>query len=337
MERRRSERTGDSFVLMLMEFDELLEERSRAIIPAVCSAIRTVVRDCDFDGWYHYPSIMGMIFTAIGDADRTLIEAALGERVESALAKYLGSYERGKVKISFHFFPEQNGGLRSDEKLYPDLTNKKKTRSLHEALKRSIDIAGSLAGLILSSPLLLAIAILIKATSKGPVLFRQRRIGKFGKEFDFLKFRSMAVNCDSRIHQQYIQQLIQQKVDAKKSNGVFKIVNDPRITPVGRFLRKSSLDELPQFLNVLMGHMSLVGPRPPIPYEVSSYKCWHRRRVIEVKPGITGLWQVYGRSRTTFDEMVRLDLRYIRQQSILLDLKIILKTPQAILSGSGAY
>ena len=115
------------------------------------------------------------------------------------------------------------------------------------------------------------------------------------------------------------------------------MTNDPRVTPLGRFLRKTSLDELPQFINVLKGDMSLVGPRPPIPYEFENYDTWHRRRVLEAKPGITGLWQVMGRSRTTFDEMVRLDLQYIRDQSFWLDLKILVKTPVAVLSGSGAY
>jgi lipopolysaccharide/colanic/teichoic acid biosynthesis glycosyltransferase len=145
----------------------------------------------------------------------------------------------------------------------------------------------------------------------------------------------MYVNNDPEIHRKYVQNLIAKKVD--EGGGSFKIKNDPRITAVGRFLRKSSLDELPQFLNVLHGEMSLVGPRPPIRYEFENYALWHRRRILEVKPGITGEWQVSGRSRTTFDEMVRMDLRYIRQQSVWLDLKILLKTPFAVISGNGAY
>jgi lipopolysaccharide/colanic/teichoic acid biosynthesis glycosyltransferase len=118
---------------------------------------------------------------------------------------------------------------------------------------------------------------------------------------------------------------------------IYKIVNDPRVTPIGRVLRRSSLDELPQFFNVLKGDMSLVGPRPPLPYEFERYSAWHRRRVLEVKPGLTGLWQVYGRSRTNFDEMVRLDLQYARQWSLWLDLKILLKTPVVVIFGTGAY
>ena len=143
----------------------------------------------------------------------------------------------------------------------------------------------------------------------------------------------MNMNNDPTIHQQFVKNLIENQV----THPTYKIQNDPRMTPIGRFLRKTSLDELPQFMNVLRGDMSLVGPRPPIPYEVENYRDWHRRRVIEVKPGITGLWQVEGRSRTTFDEMVRLDLRYIQHQSVWLDMKILAKTPLAVISGQGAY
>jgi lipopolysaccharide/colanic/teichoic acid biosynthesis glycosyltransferase len=144
---------------------------------------------------------------------------------------------------------------------------------------------------------------------------------------------------DPKIHQDFVRQLISGKDESKRdaSGSVYKIKDDPRITPVGRFLRKTSLDELPQFLNVLTGEMSLVGPRPPIPYEVEAYDIWHRRRFLEAKPGITGLWQVEGRSRTKFDEMVRLDLRYAKIWSPWLDIKILLRTPGAVFRGDGAY
>src|SRR5262249_12191111 len=156
-----------------------------------------------------------------------------------------------------------------------------------------------------------------------------------GGEFTCLKFRSMYINNDPAIHQEYVRNLINKKVD--DSHGMFKIKNDPRVTTIGRFIRKTSLDELPQFINVLKGDMSLVGPRPPIPYELESYSLWHRRRITEARPGITGEWQVNGRSRTTFDEMVRMDLRYIRNRSLWLDVKILFKTPFAVFSGNGAY
>jgi lipopolysaccharide/colanic/teichoic acid biosynthesis glycosyltransferase len=144
------------------------------------------------------------------------------------------------------------------------------------------------------------------------------------------------VNNDPRIHQEYVTRLIAGSRDAGQGSATYKLKNDPRVTPLGRFLRKSSLDELPQFFNVLRNDMSLVGPRPPLPYEYERYQVWHRRRVLEMKPGITGLWQVEGRSRTTFEEMVRIDLRYAGSRSFWMDLKILLQTPAAVFSGRGA-
>jgi lipopolysaccharide/colanic/teichoic acid biosynthesis glycosyltransferase len=203
-----------------------------------------------------------------------------------------------------------------------------------------MDIAGSALLLILCAPLLVIIALAIKASSKGPVLFRQHRVGQFGKKFTFLKFRSMHFGNDHRVHKEYVTKLIasqaQSQQSDKKGEGIYKLTNDKRITGVGRFLRRTSLDELPQFLNVLRGDMSLVGPRPPIPYELAAYQTWHRRRVLQVKPGITGLWQVTGRSSVTFDEMVRLDLRYATAWSPMLDFRILMRTPFAVIKGSGA-
>jgi lipopolysaccharide/colanic/teichoic acid biosynthesis glycosyltransferase len=183
--------------------------------------------------------------------------------------------------------------------------------------------------------------LIIKATSKGPVFFFQRRIGQYGESFTLLKFRTMRVNNDPRIHQEYVRQLItgtaEKQPSDRNGDGHFKLTRDPRITRVGSLLRKTSLDELPQFVNVLKGEMSMVGPRPPIPYEVESYDVWHRRRLLEVKPGITGLWQVSGRSRVKFDDMVRLDLQYARNCSPWMDIKILLRTPAAVVLGDGAY
>jgi lipopolysaccharide/colanic/teichoic acid biosynthesis glycosyltransferase len=170
------------------------------------------------------------------------------------------------------------------------------------------------------------------------VFFRQQRIGEAGRPFTMLKFRTMQVNEDPTIHQQYVTAFINNGAEAAApGSGVFKIVDDPRVTSIGHFLRRASLDELPQFWNVLVGEMSLVGPRPPLPYEVAKYKRWHRRRVLEARPGVTGLWQVTGRSRTTFEEMVRLDLRYARNHSVLTDIKILLATPRAVVTGKGAH
>jgi lipopolysaccharide/colanic/teichoic acid biosynthesis glycosyltransferase len=188
------------------------------------------------------------------------------------------------------------------------------------------------------SPLWLLIAALVKLTSAGPVFFRQARIGLNARPFTMLKFRTMHVNSDQAVHQNYVTWFINSSDEMPEASRttLFKIVDDPRVTAVGRMLRKTSFDELPQLWNVLRGDMSLVGPRPPLHYEVEQYEPWHRRRVLEVKPGITGLWQVSGRSRTTFDEMVRLDLRYAKTCSLWTDIKILLATPAAVISGKGA-
>jgi exopolysaccharide biosynthesis polyprenyl glycosylphosphotransferase len=215
-----------------------------------------------------------------------------------------------------------------------------KTLQFQRSLKRAIDISGSLCALILLSPLMVMIALAVKASSPGPVIFKQIRLGMKGVRFLFYKFRSMYSNVDDQIHRQYVTNLIEGRLDKiNQGDGkspFFKIKSDSRVTPLGRILRKLSLDELPQLFNVLKGEMSLVGPRPPIPYEIEKYQPWHLRRILEVKPGMTGLWQVNGRSRTSFEEMVRLDLRYIRNWSLWLDIKILLKTVREILCPWGA-
>jgi len=208
-------------------------------------------------------------------------------------------------------------------------------------VKRMIDIAGSALVLVVCAPLFLAIAIAIKISSPGPVLYRQKRMGQFGLPFVFLKFRSMYINNDACAHQKYVRELIAGQAERQASHGngegVYKLTRDARVTFVGNFLRRTSLDELPQFLNVFKGEMSLVGPRPPIDYEMKAYGFWHRRRLLEAKPGITGLWQVNGRSRVNFDDMVRLDLKYARTWSPWLDIRILMRTPRAVVSGDGAY
>ncbi len=196
-------------------------------------------------------------------------------------------------------------------------------------LKRLIDILGAGLGLVLLAPVLLALAIAVKCSSAGPVFYIQKRSGVKGKPFDMLKFRSMYQDADSRKNE---------LLARNEVNGpMFKMRNDPRITPVGRFIRRYSLDELPQLLNVVRGEMSLVGPRPPIPSEVDQYKDWHHDRLL-VLPGMTGLWQVSGRSKVQeFDDMVRLDMRYIQNWSLALDAQILLKTFAVVIRGDGAY
>ena len=196
------------------------------------------------------------------------------------------------------------------------------------ALKRAVDLAVALAGLILLSPLFLLIAIAIKLDSPGPVLFKQVRVGKGGRPFVLYKFRSMRVGAEKELPKLR---------DLNETTGpIFKMRDDPRCTRVGRFLRRTSLDELPQFYNILRGEMSLVGPRPPLPSEVEQYQEWHKKR-LEVRPGMTGLWQISGRSELSFDEMCLLDIYYAESWSLMLDIKILFKTIPALLLGRGAY
>lgn len=202
-------------------------------------------------------------------------------------------------------------------------------------VKRSFDLLLSTLAIVLLSPLWLLIALLIKLDSKGPVFYTQERVGMDGRLFLVFKFRTMKAGAESDVHREYQRAFIAGRAEANFSdNGkpTYKLLTDPRITRVGKFLRRTSLDEVPQLLNVLMGDMSIVGPRPPIPYEVEAYELWHRKR-LDMKPGLTGLWQVSGRNRLPFEEMVRLDLFYIENWSLLLDLKIILRTALVMLEG----
>jgi exopolysaccharide biosynthesis polyprenyl glycosylphosphotransferase len=205
-------------------------------------------------------------------------------------------------------------------------------------LKRVLDVVGSAIVLLLLSPVVAVLAAIIKFTSPGPVFLAQTRVGRSGETFEFLKFRSMYVNSDSRSHEEYVHALINGVAEPTATdadgNGVFKIVDDPRVTPIGRIIRKFSLDEIPQLWNVLRGDMSLVGPRPPLPYEVREYDDWQRQR-LEVQSGITGVWQVVGRNRVSFDEMTFQDLMYGMNRGLWLDIRLCLRTIPAALLGSG--
>ncbi|MEJ2100878.1 MAG: sugar transferase [Desulfobacterales bacterium] len=195
-----------------------------------------------------------------------------------------------------------------------------------------MDILGAIAGLIILAPVMLVISLIIKLFSPGPVIFRQARIGYGGQEFNFYKFRTMKQGIDASTHKTYFAELIQSgAVGESCGQPMYKIENDSRIIPCGNFLRKYYLDEIPQLINVLRGEMSLVGPRPPIPYEVEKYSFWHYER-FDSLPGMTGLWQISGKNNLTFKEMVRLDIQYSRELSFWLDLKILITTPIMIIS-----
>jgi len=207
-------------------------------------------------------------------------------------------------------------------------------------VKRLIDVGAALSVAILGFPFFLAVALLIKLTSRGPIFYSQKRIGEHGEGFTLFKFRTMRQDSDDSIHREFTRSFIEGRMPNssldEKTPSVYKLTNDPRVTAVGNFLRKTSLDELPQFINILKGEMTIVGPRPPLQYELEHYEEWHKLR-LEVRPGLTGLWQVSGRSSVPFDEMVKLDLYYIEHWSLLLDFKIMLRTIPVMFFGSGGY
>ncbi len=345
LERKRSERSRKPFMLLLLDIGERrVSEKDGEVLDKILAALSLSTRDTDLIGWYANDCVVGVMFTEIATGDSSSPGTIIA-RVTSTLRSNLSVPQFKRVRISFHVFPEdwdhETQNPQSNPTLYPDLSQREDGRKVLRVMKRMMDILGSVLALLLLSPIFLLIAAAVKASSRGPIFFRQRRVGQYGQSFVFLKFRSMYMNNDASVHKAYVQRLIAGKADKQTSSenpqGVYKLTKDPRITRVGAFLRKTSLDELPQFLNVLQGEMSLVGPRPPVPYEVEAYDIWHRRRLLEAKPGITGLWQVSGRSRVTFDDMVRLDLRYARTWSLWMDIKILLRTPGAVMLGEGAH
>lgn len=345
LERKKCERSGESFMLMLVDLANLSgRNAARNAVRDISMAIAASTRETDVFGWYEQGQVLGLLISQIGKGSSPSSATLVASRVRNAMQTRLTGETFDALDLRVRIFPDESHDERGNGTgftFYRDLSAVHDVRRSARTAKRLIDIVISALGLIALLPVMLAIALLVKFSSKGPVLFRQRRIGQFGVPFTFLKFRSMYPDNDPRIHQEFVARLIAGNAQSQNGNdsgkATYKIVNDPRITPIGRFLRKSSLDELPQLINVLKGEMSLVGPRPPVPYEFERYQLWHKRRVVEVKPGITGLWQVHGRSKTSFDEMVRLDLRYVRAWSLWLDLKILTQTPKAVLSGDGAY
>ena len=345
LERRRAERSQKRFVLVLVDVQKALSNVHKdRLVPALSKALAESTRETDIMGWYLENNLMGIIGTELGEAANHVIQDCFLAKLRKVFGANLGSKSSSGISVSFHFFPEEERKDRNDHSaniaLYPEIQKREESKKISLAVKRFIDIVGSSIALVCGAPIFGAIALAIKVTSKGPVLFKQERLGHYGRPFVVLKFRSMRTNCDAQIHEKYVHQFIAGRVDHNSTENkkpVFKIQEDPRITSIGKFLRKTSLDELPQFWNVLRGEMSLVGPRPPIAYEYKAYEVWHRRRVLEIKPGITGLWQVEGRSRTRFDDMVRLDLKYARAWSVWLDLKILAQTPAAVIQGEGAH
>lgn len=344
LERKRTARSKRPFILMLLTADFEDGAKDSLLAAKLTPFLNSSIRNTDRIGWYLRNKVMGIIFTEIGEGPIQAAADIIVARVRESLYACLGPNAANMVRMSLFFYPEEYGDpadkFNPEPALYPDIAHRNSEKRVSLFVKRVIDVTGSIFIVLLMLPFMLVISVLIKLTSDGPVFFKQERIGRFGKRFNLLKFRSMHVNNDSSIHKQYVSKLITSDdtlPETDSTGQVYKITNDPRVTPIGRFIRKTSLDELPQLLNVLMGDMSLVGPRPPILYELDCYDIWHRRRVLEMKPGITGLWQVQGRSRTTFNEMVRLDIRYTKEWSLWLDIKLLFLTPWVVFMGKGAY
>jgi exopolysaccharide biosynthesis polyprenyl glycosylphosphotransferase len=322
-------------VLFYFPKSEEKEEKEGTTIQEFVVSLDKRTRESDIKGWVDR-DVIGLI---LPDTDENGVKHFLKK-----IAERNGGFNYSVATGTYpdHLFVKLLFEEEGSPDFFPlDLDRPMESHGLQIVLKRGMDILGAIAGIILFSPIMLATAIAIKTTSSGPIIFKQSRFGKKGARFQFYKFRSMYWNIDDQIHREYITNLI--KGDLEKINQgdkeapLFKMASDPRVTRVGRIIRKTSIDELPQFFNVLKGEMSLVGPRPPLSYEVEKYEPWHLRRILEVKPGVTGLWQVSGRSRTSFEEMVRLDIRYAQNWSLWLDLRIILKTMKVVFSSKGAW
>ena len=336
----RSERSGNFLVLALLHLEgSEWSDRYGRLERSISASVGSAVRSTDTIGWYAKNRTMGVLLTDLRGYARGALLESIDGKLQTALSAALDAESTQRPRVTYHVFPDIEGAPSlPDPVLAPDCVPDPAT--VAGIVKRCFDVLVSLLLLMVLFPLLLAIALAIKITSKGPVFYRQVRIGQGGRSFTLLKFRSMFENCDDQLHRDYVTRMIAgAPVSQEHESGVsiYKLVNDPRVTHAGGVLRRSSLDELPQLFNVLKGDMSLVGPRPPLPYEFACYRDWHRRRVLEVKPGLTGLWQVCGRCRTTFEDMVRLDLRYARQWSLWLDLRILFRTPAAVFQRRGAY
>lgn len=342
-ERKRADRSASGMALLLIGLPNRSREQRTADGAVVANALSVVASEFDILGWFESSRVIGLIVPEIDPADLTKTCDWLESAFRNAIATHGDEEILQQFSIRMRVYPESTTSNEKqassiDPLLYPELSANGPVLQNFQIFKRRMDVVLSALLLVLLFPAFALIAVLVKLSSPGPVLFRQVRIGHLMKPFTMWKFRTMYATADHQVHHDYVNWFItaSDQAQPEQQPAVFKLTDDTRITAVGRFLRRTSLDELPQLWNVLIGDMSLVGPRPPLPYELEQYKPWHRGRVLEAKPGMTGLWQVVGRSRTTFDEMVRLDLRYARTMSLWTDIKILLATPVAMITGKGA-
>jgi lipopolysaccharide/colanic/teichoic acid biosynthesis glycosyltransferase len=332
-EKLRAERSGAPLSIALLEFQGAPEE-AEAAARTLVHLVLQVKRETDVVGALGSCSIAALLPDTDEAGMRQFMQRITGCAGALAFTSKAGTYPHDLVDSILA------GGLQSCN-TSPLLLDECYHRiTVAERMKRVIDCAGALVGIAVLSPIMLHAAVAIKFTSPGAVIFRQVRVGRWGVRFVFYKFRSMYCDADERIHREYVTSLITgdktERSGPAQPKTWSKLTVDPRITPVGRFLRRTSIDELPQLFNVLKGDLSLIGPRPALPYEVEKYQPWHLRRVLAAKPGISGSWQVNSRGRSTFDEMVRMDLQYARSWSLKKDLKIMAKTVMVVVRRSGA-
>ena len=332
VEKRRAERTEAPLSIAVFDFGESEAQEMRFNF---IKSINGKIRDTDILGYICENKICLLLpDTEEAGAQEVVKKIINGNAGRTFPQAVIASYPD---KI-FKNLSAENQDPQDSDPLF--LEYSKGSGQFFVLLKRCFDILGSIVGILLLSPVMLITALAIKIDSPGAAIFKQIRLGRKGRPFVFYKFRSMYCKADDKIHRDYVTKLIKgngaEINQGDADNPLYKIKRDPRVTKVGKFIRNTSIDELPQLFNVLKGDMSLVGPRPPLPYEVERYKPWHLRRVLEKRPGITGLWQVEGRSRTSFDDMVRLDVQYIRNWSFLLDLKILVKTVKVVIFRVGA-
>jgi lipopolysaccharide/colanic/teichoic acid biosynthesis glycosyltransferase len=335
---RRAERSGRPEILVLFHGWKLTAEGQHFI-----ELVTSTFRETDVFGWYTYGDTVGVLLVELGRHNVREALDLVKKKIEAQLLSRCNGFAAG-ISVELQVLPPYTfaGGppYKEGELVESLWKDAHEDEWLLMAVTRTLDICGSLLLLLALSPVLLAIALSIRATSRGPALFCQARVGRRGRTFPMYKFRTMKPGNDDRVHREYAQQFVNGNARQHRDESgqvVYKLTNDDRVTRIGRFLRRTSLDELPQLWNVLRGEMSLVGPRPPLPYEVECYALWHRRRVYDLKPGLTGLWQVRGRSRCTFDEMTRMDLQHAHPDSLGLYFRVLLETPRAIIHGSGAH
>jgi len=358
VEKQRAERNGEKFTVVILGFKklktDLLPSLSRhetlEFIDDLATAAFRLIRQIDVAAWYDSDSVAIILCDTSFIGARKFLKRLNNEFLTIAAQKtYEDLFLLNKIDINMYTYPDNYQA--NNKSLYKPVSlsefniiepvnlngqlSKEFKNSSRKLLKRSIDVVLSYIGLLIFAPLMAVIAIMIKLTSSGPIIYRQKRVGYNGKIFELYKFRSMYVDADENVHRRHIADVMHNENQSYAEHAPsIKIIRDERVTPVGRFLRNTCLDELPQLVNVLKGDMSLVGPRPHPEYEVFNYDNWYKRR-LTVKPGLTGLWQIQGKKRMFYSDAIRLDLSYIDRWSLGLDLKILCYTLPTALAGLG--